>query len=126
MNQGILEGAAMVSIRWILLVFYAFMLAACTPMEWRRGSEVATMNSEAYQKCQQTAHLAGMRFMPSPGMYHFPHVDNSGVVGFASSQPSLLEMDRDRAMHEHTALMQCMMAQGFNLVPIAPQAKGAP
>jgi hypothetical protein len=106
--------------RWLLIAFYSFTLAACTPMEWRRGDEVASMQSEAYQKCRQLATLAGLRFMPSPGMYYFPHVDSAGG-SLASSQPSMLEMDRDRAMHEHTALMQCMMGQGFNLVPISPK-----
>lgn len=113
--------------RWLLLAFYSFMLAACTPMEWRRGNEVASTNSEAYRKCQNEATLAGMRFMPSPGIYYFPLVESGGMGGsFASSQPSMLELDRDRLMHEHTALVQCMMRQGFSMVPIAPEAKKAP
>lgn len=110
--------------RWIILLAGSCLLGACTPMEWRRGDEVATMESVVYRQCSNYAQVEGMRRMP---LFGFP-------------QPSFIGRDRngrpvyvapsftrsDQMMVEHSALMRCMLDQGFDLVPIASEVKQTP
>ncbi len=97
------------------------MLLACTPMEWRRGGEVASMESDVYQQCRNRATLAGMRFMPFPSSYYYPIVGRDRFGRPFSLRQSWSHSDQ--LMFEHTTLMQCMLGQGFDLMPIAPASQ---
>ena len=111
--------------RLVLLLIGSGLMIACTPMEWRRGGEVATVDSEVYRKCQSYASLEGMRRMPLFGSYPSPAyvgLDRSGRPVYVS--PSWTRADQ--VMLEHMTMMQCMVGQGFDLVPIAPEAKKEP
>ena len=107
--------------RWFFILLCSFLLVACTPMEWRRGDEVATVESDVFQQCHNRATLAGMRFMPFPSMFYNPimGVDRSGR-SFTMIQSW---SHSDQLMAEHTAMMQCMLGQNFNLVPMAPPSQ---
>jgi len=104
--------------RWTLLLVVSSLLLGCTPMEWRRGGEVASMDSDEYRNCRTHAYLEANRRMPLFGSFPYPFigVDRSG-------RPFLINppwSHSDRAMQEHWTLMQCMVSKGFDLVPIAP------
>ena len=94
-------------------------------MEWRRGGEVASMDSEAYRKCQNYASMEGMRRMPLFGGYPSP----SYVGRDASGRPVFVNPTwtrSDQLIVEHAAMMQCMVGQGFNLMPIALPSPAGP
>ena len=94
-------------------------------MEWRRGGEVATMESDVYRQCQNHATVEGMRRMPLFGNYPTPTYigrDPSGRPVFA---PPVWSRS-DQLMLEQTTLMQCMVGLGFDLVPIAQKPSQAP
>jgi hypothetical protein len=110
--------------RRTLLLVCSCLLGACTPMEWRRGGEVASMDSDEYRNCQAQAYLEANRRMPLFGSFPYPFmgVDRSGRP-FLINPPWSVS---DRAMQEHWTLTQCMVSRGFDLVPIAPGATTAP
>lgn len=86
---------------------------------------MASMDSEAYRQCQIYASVEGMRRMPLFGGYPPPSYvgrDRSGRAVFVDPPWSR----SDQVMLEHTSLVQCMVGLGFDLVPIAPEAKKAP
>ena len=91
-------------------------------MEWRRGAEVASIDSEAYRKCLNYASVEGMRRMPLFG----PYPSATYVGRDATGRPIFVNPTwtrSDQLMVEHTALMRCMLDQGFDLVPIAPPSQ---
>ena len=112
------------SLRVLLLVFCGLILAACTPMEWRRNGEVASINSEEYLLCRNRATLDGMRYMPFPGMYSYPVIGRDRLGrSIALMQPW---SHSDQMMREHMSLMLCMTGKGYELLPVAPAAIKAP
>ncbi|MFM9966964.1 MAG: hypothetical protein ACKVQK_00975 [Burkholderiales bacterium] len=102
--------------RLIAAAFGIASLCACTPMEWRRGDEVASFDADAYKQCRNRAFLDAMRFAPFPGMYPYPIVgrDRSGRAFVI--QPGWSRTDQ--LMQEHLSMMSCMEQLGFKLVPI--------
>ena len=110
--------------RAVLLLPLICLMGACTPMEWRRGSEVATIESDAYRKCRDYSVVEGMRRAPFPGIFNSPIVvrDRSGRAYVQNPTWT----NTDRRMCEHTTMMQCMVDLGYDLVPIQQAAPATP
>ena len=101
----------------------AGLLAGCSPMEWRRGEEVATAQSEVVRKCRDQAIVESQRRTPFFGHTVYPIVsrDAAGLV-FVQG---LAWNSSDRLMAEHLAMMQCMNDLGYRLEPVKESANAA-
>ena len=104
--------------RWTLLLVVSSLLLGCTPMEWRRGGEVASLDSDEYRKCRNQASMEANRRMPLFGTFPYPFmgVDRFGRPFLINSPWSF----SDQVMQEHLNLIHCMVGLGFDLVPISP------
>jgi hypothetical protein len=112
------------TMRWMILLACSCTLGACTPMEWRRGNEVATIDSDEYRKCRQYAFAEATRRMPLYDIYPHPIAgrDRFGRP-FVYTPPW---SHTDRVVEEHMRTVQCMVDLGFDLVPIEPRPGMAP
>ena len=107
--------------RWIVLLAGCCVLGACTPMEWRRDGEVATIDSDAYRKCRTQAFLDANRRMPLFGTFPYPFVGRDRFGRPFSIYPPWSYSDQ--VTQEHLNLVHCMVSQGFDLVPIATTSR---
>ena len=109
------------------LIIFSAALAACTPMEWRRGGEVATLESDDFKQCNSSAILEAMRQMPFSGIHPSPMVGRDRFGRTFVIHPSWSRTDQ--LMLEHTNMNLCLSRLGYELVPIAreihPRATGS-
>jgi len=110
--------------RTLLCLGALLTLAGCAPMEWRRGNEVATLESRDYQQCRNRATLEAMRLMPSPFLSPYPvfPVDRPGRHGISRRTWSYA----DYVHFEHLRMMDCLTGLGYQLQPITPDPGAAP
>ena len=57
-----------------MVAVLGFFAIGCTPMEWRRGEEVATLETEDFMRCRNYASREATRHLPVTGLYPVPYV----------------------------------------------------
>ncbi len=103
--------------RGVVLVFVTVALAACTHMEFRRGTDVASLDSDEYRQCHSQALRESTRYSAFQTFY-----PNPIVVRDSAGRAHVIHQAwwrTDQLMIEHSSLMRCLADLGFKLVPIA-------
>ena len=107
-----------------MVAVLGFFAIGCTPMEWRRGEEVATLETEDFMRCRNYASREATRHLPVTGLYPVPYVGRD-----ARGNPIMLSrgvQPTDRLLLEHNFMNKCMNKLGYQLVPIPRETGPTP